>query len=375
MLEHGVDAMFLMQPTNVWYMSDFWEFIPIRLEAVLVPRKDDPVFLVSKNEYQYARLVSWIPDIRYYTEFPEAGRRQEPYELVGDLVREKGLANARVGVEERFMPIGDRGALAATLDKGELCDAQVVMQGARMIKSPFEIDRLKKTGEVAIAAWKAAWQAAEAGVPEYRIAQEGRRAATETAASFFTDEDRHHSPLTDGVQLIQSGPRTSISHGRGSVNRLKQGDMVAMCFCMTNQFKGYRVGFSRNFAVERPTREMQDVYRLLYDAQAEVLENLRPGARASELDRLVRERICGAGYGEYIEHRLGRGVGLDIAEAPELKEGDNTLIEAGMTLSIEPAVYIPDKWGIQIEDSVHVTSSGWEYLTESAAPELPVVGG
>jgi hypothetical protein len=63
------------------------------------------------------------------------------------------------------------------------------------------------------------------------------------------EDDLHHSPIVDGVQLIQSGPRSSISHGRGSPNRLKRGDMVAMCFCLTNQFKGYRVGFARNFAL------------------------------------------------------------------------------------------------------------------------------
>ena len=95
--------------------------------------------------------------------------------------------------------------------------------------------------------------------------------------------------------------------------------------------------------------------------------------KASDLDRIVREMICEAGYGQYIEHRLGRGVGLDIAESPDLKEGDDTIIEAGMTLSIEPAIYIAGKWGVQIEDSVHVTPDGFEYLTEPATSELPVI--
>jgi Xaa-Pro aminopeptidase len=94
---------------------------------------------------------------------------------------------------------------------------------------------------------------------------------------------------------------------------------------------------------------------------------------ASHLDSVVRGIIHKAGYGEYIEHRLGRGVGLDIAEAPDLKEGDDTVIQPGMTLSIEPAIYITGKWGIQIEDSVHVTESGYEYLTIAPEPELPVI--
>ncbi|MBV8449926.1 MAG: M24 family metallopeptidase, partial [Hyphomicrobiales bacterium] len=164
-----------------------------------------------------------------------------------------------------------------------------------------------------------------------------------------------------------------ISHGRGSTNRLKQGDMVAMCFCLTNQFKGYKVGFARNFAVGKATQEMQDVYRLLYNSQAEAFGMLKPGVKGSELDRLVRQRIDEAGYGQFIEHRLGRGVGVLYAEAPDLKEGDDTIIEKGFCLSIEPAVYMTGKWGIEIEDSVHVTKDGWEYLTEAAPAELPVV--
>lgn len=83
--------------------------------------------------------------------------------------------------------------------------------------------------------------------------------------------------------------------------------------------------------------------------------------------------IYAAGYGEHIEHRLGRGVGLDIAEAPDLKEGDDTPLQPGMTLSIEPAIYITDKWGVQIEDSICVTESGFEYLTIAPEPELPII--
>ena len=373
MREAHLDALFLMQPTNVWYVSGFWEFIPIRMEAVLVPLEGDSVFIVSKNEYEYAVKVGSIPDVRYYTEFPEKGRQQSPFDLIREIAGEKGLNQAVIGVEETFMPIADYRRLEQTLPQASLRNGADILRRCRMIKSPNEVDLLKKTGIVAVSAWNASLQAARPGIREYEIAQAAREAATRTAAGFFTEEDIHHSPLTDGVQLIQAGYRSSISHGKGSPNPLRKGDMVAMCFCMTNQFKGYRVGFSRNFAVNDPTQEMADIYKLVYDAQQAAFAALRPGVKASDLDRIVREMVCEAGYGQYIEHRLGRGVGLDIAESPDLKEGDDTIIEAGMTLSIEPAIYIAGKWGVQIEDSVHVTPDGFEYLTEPATSELPVI--
>jgi len=170
-----------------------------------------------------------------------------------------------------------------------------ILAECRMIKSAYEVDLLKKSGKVAVAAWNASLNLAKPGIREYEVAQAAREAATNAAASLFTSEDIHHSPLTDGVQLIQSGARSSISHGKGSPNRLKRGDMVAMCFCMTNQFKGYRVGFSRNFALGSASNEMINVYNLLYEAQQTALAEVKPGVTASHLDGIVRKMIHKAG--------------------------------------------------------------------------------
>ena len=374
MRDAGLDAVLVTDPLNVSYVSAFWEYVAIRMEAVLIPLESDCVFLVSKNEYEYATRVSWIPDVRYYTEFPEEGRHQNPVELLADVVREKKLERAAIGVECDFMPVNEMARISAALSQATLKDASSVLTRCRMVKSAYEVDMLKKAGKVAVAGWQAALKVAKPGMREFEIGQAARAAATETAAEMMDPrEDRHHSPIVDGVQMIQAGHRSSISHGRGSTNRLKHGDMVAMCFCLTNQFKGYRVGFARNFALGRPTPEMVKVYDMLYEAQQAALAELRPGVEASHLDRLVREMIDGAGYGAFIEHRLGRGVGMLYAEAPDLKEGDDTVIEAGMCLSIEPAVYMSGKWGIEIEDSVHVTEDGYEFLTVAPEPELPVI--
>lgn len=374
MRREGLDALFVMEPLNVWYVTGFWEYVPIRVEAVLVPADGECVFIVSKNEYEYAVKTSWIPDVRYYTEFPEKGRHQNPYDLIAEAVRDRNLANGVIGIEEEFVPLAEYARLTTKLPDVEFRHAGAVLKRCRMVKSEYEVDLLKKAGKVATSAWHASLEVARAGIREFEIGQAAREAATRTAASFMSPAtDRHHSPLVDGVQLVQAGERSSISHGRGSVNAVEHGDMVAMCFCLTNQFKGYKVGFARNMAVGEADKEMRDVYRMLFDAQQLAFSELRPGVKGSYLDRIVREHIHAAGYGQYIEHRLGRGVGLLYAESPDLKEGDDTVIEAGFCLSIEPAVYITGKWGIEIEDSVHVTAEGWEYLTEPAPPELPVV--
>jgi Xaa-Pro aminopeptidase len=300
MRSNSIDVLFVKHSTNVWYLSGFWEFIPIRMEAVVVPADEDCVFIVSKNEFEYANKVGWIRDVRYYTEFPEPGRHQNPYDLISDVLREKNLGTSCIGIEESFLSIAEFRRLNAIFPQARFVDGGALLAECRMVKSPYAIDLLKKSGKVAVAAWNA-----KPGIREYEVAQAAREAATNTAASLFTAEDIHCSPLTDGVQLIQSGARSSISHGKGSPNRLRRGDMVAMCFCMTNQFKGYRVGFSRNFALGMATNEMTNVYNLLYEAQQTALSAVKPGVAASHLDAIVRKIIHDGGYGNCIEHRLG----------------------------------------------------------------------
>ncbi|WP_285295706.1 M24 family metallopeptidase [Aureimonas altamirensis] len=264
MKREGLDAMLVTAPTNVWYVTGFWEFIPIRMESVLVPADGACCFMVSKNEHEYAEKTSWIDDVRYYTEFPEDGHHQNPYDLLKDVVLEKGLGRSRIGIDEASLPLGEFRRLEALLPNAKFSDSAGILSDLRMVKSPYELDLLKKSGKVAVAGWNASLHASKAGMREYEVAQCARVAATEMAANLFDPEDVNHSPLTDGVQLIQAGKRSSISHGRGSPNRLRQGDMVAMCFCMTNQFKGYRVGFSRNFVIGTATDEMYAVYDLIY---------------------------------------------------------------------------------------------------------------
>src|SRR5579885_1726895 len=151
----GIDALFVTQPTNVWYLSAFWEFIPIRMEAVLVPLEGDCAFIVSKNEFEYASKVGWIKDVRYYTESPEPGRHQNPYDLITDIFREKNLEASCIGVEESFLPIAEFRRLTAMFPKAKFVDGGAILAECRMVKSPFEIDLLKKSGKVAVAAWNA----------------------------------------------------------------------------------------------------------------------------------------------------------------------------------------------------------------------------
>ncbi len=93
---------------------------------------------------------------------------------------------------------------------------------------------------------------------------------------------------------------------------------------------------------------------------------IKPGVTAHDVDRAARSVIEKAGYGEYFNHRLGHGIGMDVHEFPSIMEGNDMVIEEGMCFSVEPGIYIPGKVGVRIEDCGYVTKDGFGLFTETS---------
>ena len=120
------------------------------------------------------------------------------------------------------------------------------------------------------------------------------------------------------------------------------------------------INFSKNQSFSDATR--QKVYDTVLKAQEASIKAVRAGVRANEIDKAGREVIEQAGFGKYFVHSTGHGVGLDIHEEPFISKKSQTLIEEDMIFTIEPGIYLPDKFGVRIEDMVRVTSDGVEIL-------------
>lgn len=108
--------------------------------------------------------------------------------------------------------------------------------------------------------------------------------------------------------------------------------------------------------------DRQKVYDTVLKAHDEAISQARPGMKASQLDAIARTIIVQAGYGDYFVHSLGHGVGLEIHELPTLSKRSTTLLEEGMVFTIEPGIYLPDSFGVRIEDMVVMRHDGLEVL-------------
>ena len=226
----------------------------------------------------------------------------------------------------------------------------------RLIKSTEEQARLRRANEATKAALALVASSVEVGVSESTVA-EWVRAAQEAAG------------LSDVWALVLFGPNAAYPHGTRTERRLRVGDMVLVD--TGGSLHGYRSDITRTWPVGDASDEAMRAWETVRRAQQAALAEIRPQARCSEPEAAARAVIVEAGWGpdyRFFTHRLGHGIGLQVHEPPYLVHDNMELLQAGMTMSNEPGIYVRGRFGVRIEDIVLVTESGAEVF----GPQAPV---
>jgi len=166
--------------------------------------------------------------------------------------------------------------------------------------------------------------------------------------------------------IVTSGPRASLVHGQPSERKIKKNDIILLDFGA--KVKGFGSDITRTFCVGKPTKEQKSIYQLVYNAKKAACDAVRPGMNGKILDNVARKMINDAGYAQNFQHSLGHGIGLVAHEKPIITfRMDDQIVPEDCVLAIEPGIYIPDKFGMRIEDNIFVTRNGSTMLTN--APE------
>src|SRR5258706_1647063 len=156
--------------------------------------------------------------------------------------------------------------------------------------------------------------------------------------------------------IVASGPRSALPHGKASDRVLAKGDFVTFDFGA--RVNGYCSDITRTVLLGEPTEEQLKVYQTVLDAENMTLDGLVPGASGKDVDAIARNFIKDAGYGDYFGHGAGPRLGRAVHDGPGLSVKSEVTIAAGMVITVEPGIYIPDWGGVRIEDDVLVTEDG-----------------
>ena len=164
--------------------------------------------------------------------------------------------------------------------------------------------------------------------------------------------------------MVLTGNNAANPHGIPGSNKVENDALLLFDLgCMVN---GYASDMTRTVAVGKPDDFKKEIYHLTLEAQQAAIDMIKPGVTAHDVDRAARSVIEKAGYGEYFNHRLGHGIGMDVHEFPSIMEGNDMVLEEGMCFSVEPGIYIPGKVGVRIEDCGYVTKDGFGLFTETS---------
>lgn len=227
-----------------------------------------------------------------------------------------------------------------------------IVENLRMIKTPKEIELIKKAAWISDEAFKYILTFIKPGVSEIDIANElefHMRKNGATGAAFDI--------------IIASGHRSALPHGVASDKIIEEGDMLTLDFGA--YYQGYRSDMTRTIAVGEPPGKLKEIYQIVYDSLQIALSSMKAGITGKEADSYTRDFIKAKGYGKNYGHGSGHGIGLDIHENIFMSPVCEDILEENMVLTVEPGIYIPDLGGVRIEDDVIVTKNGVEVITHS----------
>ena len=336
----GLDAMLVSDLVNVRYLSGFSG----SNAALLVFADDDARTLLATDGRYRTQAVRQAPDLRVVIE-----RACGPH-LAG-LAAAAGVG--RLGFESHVVTVDGYGALARAAGSTQLVRASGTVEALREVKDAGEVALLRLACEAADAALTdlVAHGGLRPGRTERQVSRELESLMLDYGA--------------DGVSfetIVAGGVNSAVPHHRPTDAVLASGDFVKIDFGAL--VGGYHSDMTRTFVLGRAADWQLDIYELVARAQREGREALVPGAACSAVDAAARQLIADAGYGDCFTHGLGHGVGLQVHEAPGIGASSVGTLLAGSAVTVEPGVYLPDRGGVRIEDTLIVGSD------PSKAPEL-----
>ena len=352
MKRQGLDYYLCHDPANIFYLTNFANFVHERPFILLIPGSGRPIFLMPKLEEEHVRIRS-VGEMEYlhYFEFPAPQKQQWSDRLLDvlDSSHTVGLESSCPLNVMRAVP-GDTAAVD-------------LVEDLREIKSDYEISRIAYTSELLNEGQKLLFEMASPGQLPILIHKE----VSGMLMQKMLLENPVANVLNSTFNAVTQPP--GLSHDPHNFTDTfctleEGGPHVCIVQGLAN---GYGAELERTFFINSVPEQALKPFNDMLDARALAYELLVPGANMSEIDRAVNDLLRDRGHGEHLLHRTGHSFGVTDHEGPFLAEGYERGVAPNMVFSIEPGIYLPGIGGFRFSDTVLVTDEGPVKLT--SAPE------
>lgn len=335
LVKKKIDAAFVintrLKDPNMLYFTA----LDLEYSFFLIPQKGEPTFLVSALEYERAKRYSPFSCVVSY---------KNPLHDAKKLLKGKKT----LGINEQYVTLSMHKALRKELKAHSFKPLQDLCRNLRMIKSPEEIQLLSHAATLADAIFETLCR---------ELKNNRKQFVTEIdIADFIADEAKKRSTVVSFETIVASGKNAALPHYVPQPIRLQKG------FCVLDfgiRYKNYISDISRTIYFGTPSTEDKQAYNKVLQANERAFAALALKKKFSAVDAVSRKEI------DY-PHSLGHGIGIEVHEAPNVSSKSKDIIQENMCFTIEPGFYVPEKFGIRIEDDIWMTKSGPVLLTKSS---------
>jgi Xaa-Pro dipeptidase len=350
----GVDAIVVSPGADLRYFLGHAVSSHERLTCLVVPTEGEPHLVVPALE-----RPGWTGTPAEALGLPISTWMdgEDPYAVVADLMP----AGARILAVDNYLPAMHALGLRSAVPGSELALAGDAIAGLRRSKDPEEVAALLAVG--------AAIDRVQRRIGEWLVPGRTEREIAADIAAAVVDEGHERADFV----IVASGPNGASPHHSASDRVVRTGELVVIDIGGPSP-AGYYSDCTRTYLTGAPEDpQAAEVYEIVRAAQAAAVAAVRPGVSAESVDAAARTVVDDAGYGPYFITRTGHGIGLEVHEHPYVVRGNSLVLEPGMAFSIEPGIYLPDRFGVRIEDIVIVTEDG-ALLANTAPTRLTVLG-
>lgn len=354
MKQDNIDLSIVMNFENQMYFTGFKAVIYSRPIILFISQEKIEV-IAPKLEENHFKDKTGIQSIHTYTEIPTDDDTPTRYQDVfNDLLQQYEEAKT-IGIETAFLPTQFYTAVKA--HDFEVKDISEALVQQRTYKYEDEQAAIRDSGKIVSEAVAKTIENTKEGLTEMDIDNFGNSYLFDTISQNYPDAEFGFFVMSpSGIK------RSTMPHTFSNTKAIHSGDVIVHSRQL--ELNGYRAECERTFFAGQPNPDQKKAFETMVKAHKAALEFIKVGVTAKEVDQAARDVIKKAGYGDYISHRTGHGIGIGQHEEPSLRFDNDLVLEEGMVFCVEPGIYIPGVGGFRHSDTVILKASGTEVVTD-----------